>query len=535
MVTHGTAMYTSNATNQPELFESHSATVRWGDGYLIVEPAFPDTLTKKLKYWRRSLDWDEGSMRRIASGQYEELYTVKSWIDPVTNQFRQQLVTLPGFAHRVKCALRDAGWKFTIKDERTPMPEPDFLKAMEGLRDYQVEPLYVALKSGGGIVSCPTGWGKGRLLKGIAAAYSRDTLALRGTPLTVIASPDKDITRKDYEEMVELLPGREVGLIMSGSMNRSDDVQVITLDSLHHINPEDVGVFICDEVHTAASDARAALINKMTKAAKWGVSATPTGRFDGKDLVSEGMFGPIVYTSTYKDAVKAGALVPIKVYWVKCPEPEMGIDKYLKYKMRTGRYRHGVWRNKARNETIAKILRMTPDKQQTLVIMQYLEQMNRLAELVNERTKMVHAETSADKIAKDGLQFMKAVSTAERREIYKKMVTGEISQIMSTYVYKQGVNFPNLSIVIQAGGGGSDIVAKQIPGRESRKTADKEVSYLVDFWHPWDTQRTEKGRMVPGPVHADDKAREKAYTDLGFDQVWIDDVEQLPFVVPNQT
>lgn len=512
------------------LFQPNTATIRWGDGYAIVEPSFPPELLKKLKYWRRTLDWDESAMRRVASGRYEELYTTKSWIDQQTQQFHQQLITLPGFVHRIRTVLRDCGYTITIKDERTPLPAPNIMHAMTGLRDYQVLGIYTAIMSGGGIVSCPTGWGKGRILKSITAAYSKEELLARNTPLVVIACPDKDITAKNYREMVELLPEREVGLVMSGVNKFSDDVQVITLDSLHRINPLDVGIFICDEVHTAASDTRADEINKMTKAAKWGVSATPTGRFDGKDLVTEGMFGPTVFETTYQEAVKAGALVPIKVFWVKCPEPEIGIEKFLRYTSREGRYRHGVLRNGKRNKLIADILANTPEKHQTLVIMQYLDQMNRLAELVNSRVKMVHAETSQEKLDADGLTFMKAIKKAERTEIYRKMEAEEIDQIMSTYVYKQGVNFPNLEVVIVAGGGGSDIVAKQIPGRESRKTAEKTESYLVDFWHPWDTQEGKGTRQGAGPIHADDRAREKAYKHLGFDQVWIDDFRQLPFV-----
>lgn len=513
-----------------EIYNPKTATIRWGDGYASIEPSFPPELLKKLKYWRRTLEWSESAMRRIAGGSYEELYTIKSWIDDKTQQYVQQLITLPGFVHRCRTVLRESGYTVNIVDERTPMPAPDLIKAMTGLRDYQVKGIYTAIMSGGGIISCPTGWGKGRILKSIAAAYSKEELLARNTPLVVIACPDKDITAKNYREMVELLPDRDVGLLMSGSNKVSDDVQVITLDSLHRINALEVGVFICDEVHTAASDSRAEIINTMKKAAKWGVSATPTGRFDGKDLVTEGIFGPIVFESTYQDAVKAGALVPIKVFWVKCPEPKIGIEKFLRFSSREGRYRHGVFRNDARNKLIADILKHTSDKHQTLVIMQYLDQMNRLAELTGERTKLVHAETSQEKLDADGLKFLKAIKPAERREIYRKMESEEISQIMSTYVYKQGVNFPNLEVVVVAGGGGSDIVAKQIPGRESRKTADKTESYLVDFWHPWDTQEGKSARMGAGPIHSDDRAREKAYKHLGFDQVWIDDYRQLPFV-----
>ena len=112
---------------------------------------------------------------------------------------------------------------------------------------------------------------------------------------------------------------------MSGYRKFTDDVQVITLDSLHLINPSDVGILIVDEAHNAASAERADSISKFTNAIRWGVSATPTGRFDGGDLVLEGLLGPVVCTRTSQDAVKLGALVPLEVYWVNAPEPKVGI------------------------------------------------------------------------------------------------------------------------------------------------------------------------------------------------------------------
>jgi superfamily II DNA or RNA helicase len=507
--------------------------IRWGDGYVHVEPAFPDTLLKKLKYWRRSLEWSEEQMRRIASGQFEELYNIRTWIDPQTQQYCQQLTTLPGFVHRIKEALKEAGWTYTVIDERTPMPEPNLHKAFSGLYDHQLECAYVALKSGGGIIACPTGWGKTHIMKAMVNAYTSEALKLRGTPLTVVSAPDKDIAAKDYRDLKAMLPNREVGLVMTGHSNFSDDVQVITLDSLHRINADEVGVLIVDEVHASASDKRADSIVAMRRAVRWGVSATPTGRFDGRDLVTEGLFGPVVYTRTYGDGVKDGALVPITVYWVKCPEPAIGMPKFEAYSTRVGRYRNGVWRNKNRNAFIGDIMRRIPDSMQTLCIMQYLDQMDEIYPLCGTGTTMVHAVT--DQVGLSKFKNLISITPAERREIYRKMEAAEIKRILSTYVYKQGVNFPHLAVVINAGGGGSDIVAKQIPGRESRKTATKERAYLVDFWHPWDKVKNDKERWVAGPIYADDQSREKAYNHLGFEQVWVEDLNGLPFLEQPRT
>lgn len=371
------------------------------------------------------------------------------------------------------------------------------------------------------------------IMAALIKGHTAEALQLRGTPITIVATPDKDITLKDYEDLTELLPDREVGLIMSGRNKVSDDVQVITLNSLHRVDPLDVGVVIVDEVHASSSDARAEALSKFTLAARWGVSASPTGRFDGKDKVTEGLFGPIVYHRTYQQGVADGALVPIVVYWVKAPEPSIGLGSYLAYKTRDAQYRHGVRRSLNQNKMVAEILKRVPDSMQTLCIMQFIDQMDALMVHCDPGMRYVHAQTSKDK-ALDRARNLDAISAKERRQIYADMNSGEIRQILSTHVYKQGVNFPQLEVVINAGGGGSDIVATQIPGRQSRKIEGKDQSFLVDFWHPWDTV-DKGGKDTPGPILKDDQSRRRAYKKLGFEQIWVDDVNDLPFLKGTQS
>jgi len=181
---------------------------------------------------------------------------------------------------------------------------------------------------------------------------------------------------------------------------------------------------------------------------------------------------------------------------------------------------------------IADVLLQMPVEMQTLCIMQFLDHMEGIGEELGEalgvKVEIVHAETDAKKLLR--CPSLRAISNKERKAIYERMESGDIRAILSTYVYKQGVNFPGLSVVINAGGGGSDIVAKQIPGRESRKIEGKEVSYLIDFWHPWDVQKSKSGKTISGPVHKDDKSRSKVYKELGFEQTWLNNVNELPML-----
>lgn len=92
------------------------------------------------------------------------------------------------------------------------------------------------------------------------------------------------------------------------------------------------------------------------------------------------------------------------------------------------------------------------------------------------------------------------------------------------------VDFPALSVVVNASNCGSDIVAKQIPGRASRSSDGKDCAYIVDFVHLWDRSDPAAGKGRPGPLLSNDMARRKAYKELGFEQRQCKSITQLPFL-----
>jgi len=501
----------------------------------MVTP-FPETLLAKLHYWKKRFETNERTHKRELKYTNTLLYRLQTAAGP-DGRVVQSCVTDPGFAKRCKDHLQQCGYEVEVVDKRTPMPPPDIAKAMTGLREYQYELVYRMLMSGGGILSGATGLGKTHVIKALCNAYSHEALMMRGTPTIVVAVPDKDITQKNFDDLTELLPDRDVGLIMSGRSKVSDDIQVITLDSLHKLDADDVGVLIVDEMHTAASDTRADELRRFTKARRWGVSATPDGRFDGKDIVAEGIFGPIVATFSYQDGVKAGCLVPTKVLWVRCPEPNIGLDNYARYKTRDQRYRWGVYNNRALNDMVGRIFAGIPDGLQALGMLQFvkhMEQVLRGCANAGVTLEQCHAETDPAKLPPTSFWHVHAVSPKERRDIYERMKTGAIRKAVSTHVWKQGVNFADLRIVVNLGGGGSEIVAKQVPGRASRKVDGKDGSYIVEFRHDWDTVKSPKtGRPTMGPIARDDAARARIYTELGFEQIQLESEKELPWMGNN--
>lgn len=495
------------------------------DGLLeIIRP--PGFLEKELSYNKAEFNVRTRKMQF----QKEQLFS-----ELVVNGERV-FTTMPGFAHRVIDGLRSAGFQFEFKDLRTPFPEPDYAKAIEGARDYQIEIIYNMLASKGGVLESATGSGKSFMSAAIIKAFDPEQWKLRGTPLSVFACPSKDINRKNAEELARFIQGRDVGCIMSGTSKWSDDIICITLDSLNLLDPNDVGLLIVDEMHTSAADSRAEALSKFMKAMRYGVSATPEGRSDGRDIVSEGLLGPVVVRRTYADMVRAGALVPIEVYWLPLPEPSIGLDRYMRYKLREKKVEYALEENTNLSQMISDILRSQKKDIQTLCMAQHIEQISNIHQLCDKDVKYMHADTSFRRTGKNGESYQVTyptvgpVSAAQRKQAYNDFRDRKIMKIIASGTWSTGVDFPGLDVVINSYGASSDILTKQVAGRASRRTDGKDVAYLVEFWPAWDVQDMNDPKSKPGPNLRAAQARKRSYKELGFVQQWVQQLTELPFL-----
>ena len=492
------------------------------DGSLVVSRP-PGFLERELTYNKSSYDIRTRKMRFTQ----EKLYSMSDR-DGVL-----MLVTMPGFAHRVLSALRSAGVPHTFSDSRTPFPKPDIGRAMAFARDYQVEIIYNMLAAQGGILEGPTGLGKTAIAASMFNAFDHMQWCLRNTPLCLFACPAKDINRKNADELRRFLPDRDVGCVMSGVSKWSDDIMCITLDSLHLVDPSEVGMLVVDEMHTLASDTRAEALSKFMKAMRFGVSATPEGRSDNKDIVAEGLLGPVVVRKTYQDMVKAGALVPIEVCWLPLPVPSIGFDRYSRYKLREKKVLYALEENEFLSREIADILRSSKTGTQVLCMTQHINQISNIHKLCDGDVRYMHADTSFKRTARNGESYtleyptVGPVSAKERKQAYEDFKSGAIMKMVASGAWSTGVDFPMLDVVINAYGASSSILTKQVAGRASRKSKDKDVAYIVEFWPSWD--REEPGNE-PGPNMRAAMARRKSYKELGFTQRWIDNFKDLPFV-----
>lgn len=490
-----------------------------GDFYMTVEPVVPNEVTKALTYWHKEMAYDPKKYCHAVSGRTKRMYNLEAG--------GTRLSTLPGYYARIRAILEGCGYLVRVVDERTFKPEPDLKAAAEGLLDYQLEGMVTWAGSRGGILSCFTGYGKTHLIAGLFRAWPRKALAKVGAPYSVLVTPGADLAKKNWEDLKRILPDRQVGMVGGGASLLTEDIIVATPESLHHIPMDEAGVVIYDEVHTFTAN-RAEKLLQATKALRFGCSATPTGRFDNADLLTEGVFGPIVYTRSYQQGVLDGAVVPLKVYWVPLPKPDGWPD--AGFKRKDAAYARALWTNADMHRAIATVSGVTPADKQLLVVVDKIGHMNNLMPYLEGFT-MVHAETSAASLEERGFTNVQAVSDKNRTKIYSKIRDNETHRIISTGIYRQGVSFSDLIVLVNAEGMGSTIIAGQLPGRTSRLGSEdgqpKAKGYIVDFFHPWDMVADGTGRQRRGFILSDDVSREKVYTSLGFEQEWVTDAKDV--------
>ena len=72
-------------------------------------------------------------------------------------------------------------------------------------------------------------------------------------------------------------------------------------------------------------------------------------------------------------------------------------------------------------------------------------------------------------------------SKAEYNKLTEEFAAGKIKKVISTFCWKQAVDFPQFSVLIRADGAKSPILGSQIPGRMSRLCPGKDTGLLIDF------------------------------------------------------
>lgn len=456
-------------------------------------------LEDSLCYEHKTLE-DAGYGKRKTSRRKVRLFTVQVDTPRV-------IKTAHGFLDRVLGVCKKYGYAANVMDGRLYFPEPKRDKAF-GFRFSQADVFKRLLdENRSGICCAPTRWGKSSILINLLRVYPGMK--------TVVAAPGRDLLNQLYDAVKAQLTGRDVKLIHSQSRHKypSDDITICSFDSLKKCDHEGTKLLLIDEPHEAVTEKRAPMLQKFWRARKLAVGATPTGRYDGADALIEGLIGPVLVEKTYTKAVKEGSICPINVLILRIPANPANAYS------RNQAYARMLWGNPKFADYLQEISRrIIPSDWQSLVFIDNQKQ-----------AEMLHDYLPEARIAMDKLMTAK-----QRKEVFAEMAAGNIKRCLSSDIYRAGVTFSDLRVVVNAAGGGANISCIQKPGRLAEVRDGKTCGVVFDFLF---VQKETDHKFNEGPktkVNAegwmpfrDSVARMNMYKKKGYGVYVVDTLEEL--------
>lgn len=344
--------------------------------------------------------------------------------------------------------LEARGVSYTISDTRPAIKARRINYKWHGpeLRDYQQKAVEMVKKTfemsyGGCVMSAPTGSGKTLIAcKLIHDLGPSDTMVLVHT--------------------VELLEQWEKSIRRYLGALGSSTVTVTTMQSYKNAIDRDgarmVGMLIVDEVHHVPANTFYRVALNIGARYRLGLSATPR-REDGHDLKIIAGIGPVVKVVSPAELFNNGSLV----------KPTLIVHETPQWVWRGGRrsfeneYKWGIVYNQPRNQLIADIVKQYADEGRKVYV---------------HVTRIEHGKTLS-KLT--GAPFVYSESS-DRDEVIGAFRKNKISVLISTLL-GEGVDIPEMDVIILACGGKSQTALIQRIGRVMRPSKGKNEAIVVDF------------------------------------------------------
>lgn len=454
-------------------------------GGLLVVDQLTDELQRLLE---RTLSYNRLVLDRTRPKRGRQLRPIDCfcYVHDPQQQFPPQFMCGAGYAYKLSRALRAAGYDVRFQDSQPPADPTIFTPCWDRLpklawRYKQRYCLEQLLKRNYGRIDCPVGYGKSFLLRLIPRLLPRAKIA--------ITTASVDVLTAIHTALAQDFP--DVGIHTHKHRQRGRRINCYSLKSLGHCQ-EPVDLVLVDEHYEAATDDNMQLLMGagVRDARKYGFGDNAEDRADQAHFELEGILGPVVVNIPYEEAVARKVVVPLQVRWVDVVadrDPGAALQHPVAIE------RAAIWRNSHRNQRIAAVARSFPPGEQVLITVFSLEHGLRLRKLLPEYT-LCYADGAfqsagdKEKLARylqwGLMDSSEELMTWQRREqLRQAFEAGTLQKVIATGVWKRGVDFRRLSVLIRADAHSSTIENTQIPGRTSRLCDEtgKQFGLIVDF------------------------------------------------------
>ena len=390
----------------------------------------------------------------------EEVLRAKKVAGMLGNRIDDDTVAVhPSERGNLKQALLKLGWPAEdyagyVDGEAHPI---DLDESGWELRDYQRDAAESFWHGGSGVVVLPCGAGK-TLVGAAAMAHAQATTLILVTN-TVSARQWKDeLVRRTSLTEDEI--GEYSGAVKEIRPVTIATYQVLTMrrkgvyPHLELLDARDWGLIVYDEVHLLPAP-----IFRMTAdlqaRRRIGLTATLV-REDGREGDVFSLIGPKRYDAPWKDIESQGWIAPADCVEVRVTLPE---GERLAYATAEPEERYRLASCTHRKVDVVKSLMARHAGQPTLVIGQYIEQLDELAEALD--APVIKGETSVK----------------ERQRLFDAFRSGEVRTLVVSKVANFSIDLPDAEVAIQVSGSfGSRQEEAQRLGRLLRPGHDGKVA-----------------------------------------------------------
>jgi superfamily II DNA or RNA helicase len=424
-------------------------------------------------------------------------YKIKSF-DYIQGQYVETEILLAWQRNNNFATLRGLYWKLQNFANLKIKPFTNFkyydisLKNFE-MRDYQLNSIKSWVNDinivGEGIVKAPTGSGKSviaiisvlEMLKN-----KKDAKIIYAVNSTTLLKQFQQFARK--EDLPFVLVSGEVNELEKGQKSDFIALSVSYYYSQKKRNQnqklkeliQNADLVIVDEAHHTPANMIKSLLLDSPNSLRLGLSATPV-REDGKELEILGLLGKISYSIDYTELVQKHYLVPLeyiqftpkiseKIYNKLMALREFYADQpFAKLYSATLRvFENSPYTN---SQIIQKIKSL--NKYPALVIVRRISVAKKLSEMFNENGIIADWVSSKTDLN-------------ERMQKIEALKNGKIQVLISTSLADEGLDIPNLSLVVLLTQGKSRIKLVQRIGRVMRPYKNKNKGYILDIAYHFD-------------------------------------------------
>jgi len=329
------------------------------------------------------------------------------------------------------------------------------------LRDYQIESVRRAIEKENCIITAPTNAGKTEC--GAAIIHSLSGLkTLWVTHRGALSSQTRERLENRLGESVGLIQGNEfdpnvrvnVGMVQTLCTRLKSEKRY--KEYLHSVD-----VMILDECHHTSSKTWQSIAKNCTAYYRIGLSATPLLREEISNLWLIGLTGSEIKTVSNKELIQRGISAAPRIIRIR------NVVRIRIQGLYRRSYEIGIEENEDRNKTIAGLARLHKEQGDTTLV------------LVNT---IKHGQAILVK-SPEGTVFLTGNDPAEYRDsVLHGLRSGEVKTVIATPIFDEGVDAPQIGVLILAGAGKSHLLLLQRLGRGMRKkTSGKNEVLVYDF------------------------------------------------------